>query len=71
MHNRKKNQINISYFKDTSKENSVDARIPPSDTKDRAGDPVAEVPVLPFMSPFSPEIERGIDSHSISILDHI
>lgn len=72
-------QINISYFKARSKgcvlktifENSAGARITPSDTIDRTGDPAAEVPVLPFMSPCFPEMERDTDSHSISILIYI
>lgn len=52
-------------------ENWADVRIPPSDTNDRAGDPVAEVPVLPLISPCFPELERGKESHSISILFYI
>lgn len=39
-------------------ENSADVRIPPSEAKDRARDPVAEVPVLILLSPCFPEMER-------------
>lgn len=51
-------------------ENSAYVRISPSDTN-RAGDPAAEVPVLPLMSPCFPEMERDTDSHSIGILVYL